>query len=180
MEKHDKVVTAFCVAAGLCVMAARGSGQGITPPDSATTSALAASSRWEALLAAADYSASWSEASKYFRDHVTQALWRGSAERLVIPRAASRTLLETRRDGGTSAQPEEHVLLRSKVSLGDGHELGERIVMIREADQQWRVGIYEQYPSVNGDILAPQGGARVAPPRALPRPSTVANPRKPA
>jgi hypothetical protein len=90
-----------------------------------------------------------------------------------------RVLLETHRDrSGTPLV--EHVLLRWNSTGADHRELGERMIMIRDADEMWRTAVYEQYRSVNGDVIAPEhrGVPAAAPP--APRPTTTTAPRKPA
>jgi hypothetical protein len=150
-----------------------------TAPDSAVVSGQLAAQHWLALLAASDFGATWDQASRYFRDHVSRDDWHATADHLRITRSTPRSLLEAHLLGTNAAAPLGQLLLRWNTVLSDGHELGERLILVREADQAWRVATYQQYPSIGGDIIAPEHTGRPILLAAPPRPTTIARPAKP-
>lgn len=179
LQSRQRRVTGLALAGVTALVLGAAPVRAQTPPDSAVISGQLAGQHWLALLSASDFGATWDQASRYFRDHIGRDDWGATADHLRIAHSAPRTLLEAHLLGATPDAPGGQLLLRWNTVLLDGHELGERLILVREPDQAWRVAIYQQYPSIGGDIIAPERTGRPPLPAAPPRPTTIARPIKP-
>jgi hypothetical protein len=172
------VITAAC-AVNACHIAAQ---EPTRAPDSAITAAERAARSWFALLADVNYPAAWEQASAYFREHVSREQWTVNAGHLdrQFRRVNLRKLVEARWLRDEAPLPRgEYVVLRWLTDLGEGRQVGERIIMDHEADGAWRPATYDLFPNVDGDpILVPDRDRR-PPPAGPPPRQNVPAPRKP-
>ena len=151
-------------------------------PDSAITGAERAAHRWFALLADGNYAASWEEASRYFREHVSREQWAVNAEQLErqFHRADLRKLVEARWLQDEPPLPRaEYVVLRWLTVVDEFRQVGERVIMAHETDGAWRPATYDLFPNVDGiPVLVRDHDGRLRP-AAAPAPRNVVAPRKP-
>ena len=125
-------------------------------PDSAITAAERAATRWFALLADGNYAASWEQASRYFREHVSREQWAVNAGRLdrQFHRAGQRQLVEARWLEDEPPLPRaEYVVLRWLTTVDEFHQIGERVIMSHEPDGSWRPATYDL---IDGVPVAPR------------------------
>lgn len=150
-------------------------------PDSAITAAEHAARSWFALLADANYDASWEQSSRYFREHVSREQWRVNASRLdrQFRRANQRKLVEARwlRDE-PPLLPAEYVVLRWLTVIDEFRQVGERVIMTHEADGNWRPATYDLFPNVDGDPIEIHGLTRSDSSPPTP-PQYIAPPKRP-
>lgn len=125
-------------------------------PDSAITAAERSATRWFALLADGNYAASWEQASRYFREHVSREQWAVNAGRLdrQLRRTDLRKLVEARWLEDEPPLPHaEYVVLRWLTVIDEFHQVGERIIMSHEPDGSWRPATYDL---IDGIPVAPR------------------------
>ncbi|MGH7583534.1 MAG: DUF4019 domain-containing protein [Gemmatimonadales bacterium] len=167
--KAEHLVLLLCATAAVAPAAA----QATATPDSAIAAAGRAAQRWFALLADRNYGASWEQSSAYFREHVSREQWRVNAERLdrQFQRADHRKLVEARWLHDEPPLPRaEYVVLRWLTDLGEGRQVGERVIMTHEQDGAWRPATYDLFPNVEGlPFLVPGRHPPPVPPPPPPR-----------
>lgn len=173
------VISGIAGAAGWASAAAQDPSRA---PDSAITAAEHAATRWFALLADGNYAASWEQASRYFREHVSREQWAVNAERLdrQFRRAGLRKLVEARWLEDEPPLPHaEYVVLRWLTVIDEFRQVGERVIMSHEPDGSWRPATYDLFPNVDGiPVGVHDHEARVpGPPRASPVPRAMARGR---
>jgi hypothetical protein len=109
---------------------------------------------WLALLADGNYAASWQQASPYFRKRITKEDWTTNARHLSeqFRRADRRQLVGTSwQKDAPPAPPLEYVVLQWLTDLGQQRQVGERVVVVHDADGTWRAASYELWPNVDGE-----------------------------
>lgn len=150
--------------------------------DSAITEAERAARTWFALLADGNYPASWEQAGRYFREHVSREQWAVNAARLErqFHRSDRRKLVEARWLQDEPPLPHaEYVVLRWLTVVDEFRQVGERVIMSHEADGAWRPATYDLYPNVDGTPVPVRDPDRRPPPAAPPGPQNGVTPRKP-
>jgi hypothetical protein len=147
--------------------------------DTAIDGAVHAARSWFALLADANYGASWVQTDSFFRQHVSREQWTVNAGRLdrQFHRADLRKLVEAHWLKDEPPLPAaEYVVLRWLTDLGDDRQVRERMIMAHESDGSWKPATYDLFPNVDGDpiVVREHRQQREAPPAAAPPRTTVA------
>ncbi|HEX7051973.1 MAG TPA: DUF4019 domain-containing protein [Longimicrobiales bacterium] len=111
----------------------------------AETAALSAADRWLALVDRGDLHASWSEASALFRAMVGEGEWEASLARAQAPigRPLAREIRSMRYATSLPGAPDgEYVVLEYETRFERKERGGERVVMMKERDGEWRAAGY--------------------------------------
>jgi hypothetical protein len=143
--------------------------------DTAIDAAEHAARSWFALLADANYGASWMQTDTFFRQHVSREQWTVNAGRLdqQLRRQDQRKLVEAHwLKDEPPLPPAEYVVLRWLTDLGDQRQVGERMIMAHEADGSWKPATYDLFPNVDGDPYLVRDHDVVTQPAPKPAPLT--------
>jgi hypothetical protein len=113
--------------------------------ETSVKAAEAAATRWLALVDAADYAASWSQASSVFRKQVTEQVWRAavSSARGSFGKRLARKLSSSRYTTSLPGAPDgDYVIIRYTTSFEKKKEAIETVTPMKDTDGVWRVSGY--------------------------------------
>jgi hypothetical protein len=113
--------------------------------DHAEAAAESAANAWLALIDAGNYSASWSEASSLFRQHIPQSQWQTMAAGVRVPLGAlkSRKLQSATVTHSVPGAPDgEYVVVTFASSFENKASAIETVTPMLDADGTWRVSGY--------------------------------------
>ena len=113
--------------------------------DEATEKAVEVAEKWLALIDAASYKDSWSQAAEVFRKQVTADSWEDSLKRVRAPlgacvkRVKASARLYTELPGAAKG---EYVVIQFKTEFANKPSSIETVTPMKEADGSWKVSGY--------------------------------------
>jgi hypothetical protein len=135
-----KIVIALC-AIVLWATAVAAATPVATPEAAAESAALS----WLGLVDSGNYSGSWSRASSFFRQKVSESQWQGAASSTRLPLGAlkSRTLRSATLKSALPGAPDgQYVVIQFDSSFEHKVSAVETVTPMLEADGKWRVSGY--------------------------------------